>query len=237
MAIIRKRPTMTTTASSALAAAAATADTSMLLDDRKISGDLTPLNNFLLVKVAEAEEQTEGGILLTGKAKIKKTEGTVVAVGPGRTHPYSGVVYTMPVTVGEGVLYGKFDGTEIDLNGAAHTLIRDEDILVKFASGADGLSMDSVDVCNDQVLVFVDKSEKETEGGILIAKSSTSSDAPSTGQVVKVGPGRIAASGDRMPMTVAPGDLIKFRDFAGNEVEIDDQDYTVVRMGDILAKF
>jgi len=206
------------------------------LEGRKIDGEVTPLNNFVLVKKAEAQDQTEGGILLTGKAKIQKTEGTVVAVGPGRTHQDSGIVFDMPVSVGDGVVYGKYDGTEIDLDGAAHTLIRDDDVLLKFSS--DKLTLDTAEVTRDNVLVYAEASEEATEGGILIAKSSKSGDSrPSTGQVVKVGPGKMASNGELMPMEVDVDDQVKFRDFAGNEVEIDGKEYCVVKMSDILAKF
>ena len=208
---------------------------STTLDGRKIRGDITPLNNFVFVKTAPVQEETEGGILLTGKAKIVKTEGTVVAVGPGKTHPDSGIAINMPVKEGDGVVYGKYDGTELDVDGDAHTLIRDDDILVKFSG--DTLSLDSVDVVYDNVLVWVDTSEQETDGGILLAKTSSTDNRPSTGEVVKVGPGRVAGNGELMAMDVAPGDMVKFRDFAGNEVEIDDKEYSVVRMSDILAKF
>ena len=68
------------------------------LDGRAVDGEIKPLNNFLLVKTAKAIEETDGGILLTGKAKVEKTEGTVVSVGPGRTHPDSGTVFAMPVS-------------------------------------------------------------------------------------------------------------------------------------------
>lgn len=205
------------------------------LEGRKIKGEVKPLNNFLLVKKAKAQEQTEGGILLTGKAKIQKTEGTVVSVGPGRTHAESGLVYEMPISVGDGVVFGKYDGTEIDLNGEKHTLIRDDDILVKFSG--DTLSIDSVDVVRDNVLVYVETTEEETDGGILIAKTSKSERKPSTGEVIKVGPGKMASNGELMAMEVSPGDMIKFRDFAGNEVKIGDEEYCVVKMADILAKF
>jgi chaperonin GroES len=205
------------------------------LEGRTIKGELKPINNFLLVKIADAKEQTEGGILLAGKAKIKKTEGTVVSVGPGKTHQESGIVFDMPVLPGDGVVYGKYDGTEVDYDGERHTLIRDDDILVKFTGGE--LTLDSVDVVRDAVLVSVNTKEEETSGGILIAKSSSKDSKPSTGEVVKVGPGRMASNGTLMPMDVAVGDMVKFRDFAGNEVTVEGQDYSVVRMADILAKF
>jgi chaperonin GroES len=218
------------------AATATTTTTTTTLDGRKITGDLAPLNNFLLVKTAELIEKTEGGILLTGKAKIKKTEGKVVAVGPGRTHPDSGMVVEMPVKVGEGVVYGKYDGTEVKLNGVSHTLIRDDDILVKFTS--DALTVDTVEVTRDNVLVKVDRKEAESESGLLIAKSAKSNnDKPSMGLVVKIGPGKMAANGNLIPLEVQVGDMVKFRDFLGNEVEIDKEEYSVIKMTDILAKF
>lgn len=207
-----------------------------MLDGRKIKGDIEPLNNFILVKTADAVEETTGGIFLTGRAKQVKTEGTVVAAGPGRTHPDSGRVFNMPVAVGDGVVYGKYDGTEIDLNGVKHTLIRDDDVLVKFNGGSE-LTLESVDVVRDNVLVYVERKDVETEGGILIAKSSKSEQRPSTGEVRKVGPGKMAADGTLMAMEVAVGDMVKFRDFAGNEVEIEQKEYSVVKMSDILAKF
>jgi chaperonin GroES len=141
----------------------------------------------------------------------------------------------MPVASGENVVYGKYDGTEIDIDGDTHTLIRDDDILVKFTG--DELILDTVDVVRDNILVKVDKSEEETEGGILLAKSATSEQKPSTGTVVKVGPGKMAADGTLMPMDVAVDDMVKFRDFAGNEVEIQGEEFSVVRMADVLAKY
>jgi chaperonin GroES len=205
------------------------------LEGRTIQGEVKPLNNFVLVKLAAAQEKTDGGILLTGKAKVVKTQGQVVAVGPGRTYPDSGIVVSVPVSSGEGVVYGKYDGTEIEYNDAKHTLIRDDDVLIKFAGG--DLTLENAEVIRDNVLVRVDTSEKTTEGGILIAKTSSADKRPSTGEVIKVGPGRTASNGEIMPMEVAPGDMIKFRDFASNDVEIEGQEYCVVKMADILAKF
>jgi chaperonin GroES len=205
------------------------------VDGRTIEGEVKPTNNFVLVKKAQAQEQSEGGIFLAGKAKIIKTEGTVVSVGPGRTHPETGAILDMPVEAGDGVVFGKYDGTEIDIDGGKHTLIRDDDVLVKFKG--DELTIENAEVVRDCVLVFVETKEVATEGGILIAKSSSKASRPSTGKVVKVGPGRLAANGEMMAVEVAPGDKVKFRDFAGNEVTIGDDDYSVVRMTDILAKY
>jgi chaperonin GroES len=205
------------------------------VDGRTVGGDLVPANNFILVKIVDAQEQTLGGILLTGKAKVSKTQGTVVSVGPGKTHPETGAVFDMPVAPGDGVVYGKYDGTSVDLDGTKHTLIRDDDVLVKYTG--DELTLDTVDVVRDAVLVYVEVKDIATDGGILIAKTSKSDQKPSTGKVVKVGPGRFATNGDVMEMQVEEGDFVKFRDYAGNEIEIGDEEYSVVRMADILAKF
>jgi chaperonin GroES len=226
-------------------AAATTEEEIPTLDGRKINGVVAPLNNFLLISRSDAVEATDGGIFLTGKAKIRKYQGPVVSVGPGRTHPDSGLVFDMPVKVGDGVVYGKFDGVEVDISGTPHTLIRDDDILVTYTpsdgvrAGDQVLTLANVHVLRDNLLIFCDeKLEVETEGGILLAKSSNKSESrPSTGLVQKVGPGKMAADGSLMAMDLAVGDMVKFRDYAVHEVEIDGKDYSVVKMADVLAKF
>jgi chaperonin GroES len=143
----------------------------------------------------------------------------------------------MPVVPGECVVYGKYDGTEIDYDGKKCALIRDEDILVKW-SNAEALSRENAEVVGDTVLVRVtDSKEEETSSGLVIAASAKKGSKPSTGEVVKVGPGRMAGNGEIMRIDIEEGDMVKFRDFAGNEVTIGGEEYSVVRMGDILAKF
>jgi chaperonin GroES len=226
----------TTTSSSSSSSSFSTKLHMSKIDGRTIDGGkVVPTNNFVLVKVVAAKEQTEGGILLTGKSKIQKTEGSVVSVGPGKTHPDTGAVFVMPVVEGDNVVYGEFDGTEIDIDGDKHTLIRDDDILIKFTG--DELTLDSCSAVRDSVLVYVETKETSTEGGILIASTKSTNNRPSTGKVVKVGPGRFATNGELMDMEINEGDHIKFRDFAGNEIEINDEEYTVVHALDILAKF
>lgn len=205
------------------------------LEGWKVDGKIKPVNNFILIKKAEDQKQTEAGILLSKTAKIVKTEGTVVEVGPGKLHPESGRPFPMPVVEGDSVIYGKYDGTELKIDGSTHCLIRDDDILVKFKGGP--LTEENVEVVNDCVLVFVETRESETSGGLFLASTGDDQKRPSTGVVVKVGPGRMAASGDLIPMNVQVGDNVKFLDFAGNEIKIGDKEYSVVRMPEILAKF
>merc|ERR1711935_1244879 len=101
--------------------------------------------------------------------------------------------------------------------------------LVKFTGSE--LTLESCDVIRDSVLVYVENKESTTAGGLVLAKSSDNESKPSTGKVVKVGPGVFDN------MAVSEGDNIKFRDFAGNEVEIEGEEYTVVKMEAIIAKF
>ena len=142
----------------------------------------------------------------------------------------------MPVSPGEHVVYGKYDGTEIDYNGEKHALIRDEDILVKWSG--EKLTNGNAEVVSDNVLVRVtDSKDGETASGLVIAATVAKGSKPSTGEVVKVGPGRMASNGEIMKVDISEGDMVKFRDFAGNEVMIEGEEYSVVRMPDILAKF
>eukprot|EP00518_Triparma_eleuthera_P001556 CAMPEP_0182456926 /NCGR_PEP_ID=MMETSP1319-20130603/2630_1 /TAXON_ID=172717 /ORGANISM="Bolidomonas pacifica, Strain RCC208" /LENGTH=241 /DNA_ID=CAMNT_0024655283 /DNA_START=41 /DNA_END=766 /DNA_ORIENTATION=- len=211
------------------------ASSTYTLDGRAISNPVEPTNNFILVKLDEAADETDGGIILTKKAKQKVTSGTVVAVGPGRSHPDSGILMKVFVEAGEKVIYGQYDGTEIDYQGSKHTLIRDSDVLVKYTGEA--LTTDNAQTINDKMLVKVESNEQETAGGLLIAPTAQKSSRASVGEVVAVGPGRAAMNGEVIAMEVSRGDMVKFRDFAGNDVKIGDDDYTVITMNDCLARY
>jgi len=208
---------------------AATAHT---LEGKPISGPLLPLSNFVLVKVREAKEQTFGGIILPDQAKERSTAGSVVSVGPGKTHHDTNVVIPMPVSVGDGVLYGKYDGSKIDYNGEEHTLIRDEDILLSYKGGE--MTLEDIEPAWDQVVVKVETSS-ETPSGIITA--SASERASSEGQVMSVGKGRVASNGELIPLGVSVGEYVKFRDYAGSEVRLSGSGYVIVRASDCLAKW
>lgn len=205
------------------------------VDGKTVENEVKPTNNFILVKKADAIQTTEGGIILTGKAKETRTEGVVVSVGPGKIHPETGAIYSMPVEAGDGVVYGRYDGSEITIDGVKHTMIQDRNILVKFKG--DKLTIESAEVIQDSVLVYVEQEDLASDSGILIAQTSKSDRKPSVGKVVKVGPGRLATNGELMEMEVEEGDFVKFRELATAQIEIDDESYSVVRMPDILAKF
>ena len=141
----------------------------------------------------------------------------------------------MPVTTDTRVLYGKFDGSKVDYNGAEHTLIRDEDILLSYTG--EELTLAGATPIWDRLLVKVAKEGEATASGIMVAPTSGGSSKPSEGEVVAVGAGKIAANGESVPLGVAAGEWVKFRDYAGSEVRIEGSDYIVVRASDCLAKW
>jgi len=205
----------------------------------KVQGEIQPINNFILVKVEEIKDQTDGGIILTEKLKVMKTQGTVVAMGPGKYHPTSGMLRPHSVVAGDVVIYGKYDGTEICIDGTQHNLIRDENILVKINKLHDGkISLDNAQVVLDKVLIEVDNQNNYKSSNIIMDRISTNKlSRPSTGIVRKVGPGCIAENGEFIPMPVQKGDMVKFRDYAGDNVKFGMKEYIVVEISCILAKF
>jgi chaperonin GroES len=89
---------------------------------------LKPLNDRVLVKRLESEEKTAGGLFIPDTAKEKPSKGEVVAVGPGKTAD-DGKVIAMTVKAGDQVLFNKYAGTEIKLDGVEHLVMREDDIL------------------------------------------------------------------------------------------------------------
>jgi chaperonin GroES len=86
-----------------------------------------PLADRVVVQPAEAEEKTKGGIILPDTAKEKPVEGTIVAAGPGKVAD-NGELVKMAVKVGDKVLYGKYSGTEVTIDGEEYLIMRESDI-------------------------------------------------------------------------------------------------------------
>ncbi|MEZ6040531.1 MAG: co-chaperone GroES [Planctomycetaceae bacterium] len=91
---------------------------------------INPLDDRVVVRPHEAEEKTAGGIVLPDAAKEKQQRGTVIAVGPGRLLD-SGERSAVSVQVGDEVLFGKYGGTEIEVDGEEVKILRESDILAK----------------------------------------------------------------------------------------------------------
>ena len=87
-----------------------------------------PLYDRILVKRVNAESRSAGGLIIPDSAKEKPQEAEVVAVGSGRILP-SGEVRAVSVAAGDRVIFGKYTGDEIKLDGEEHVILREEDIL------------------------------------------------------------------------------------------------------------
>ena len=86
-----------------------------------------PLQDRVIVRrIEEQEQKSAGGIIIPDTAKEKPQEGKVVAVGPGKKE--DGKVLSLDVKAGDRVLFGKYAGTEIKLDGEEHLILREEDI-------------------------------------------------------------------------------------------------------------
>jgi chaperonin GroES len=89
---------------------------------------IRPLQDRVLVKRLEQEEKTKGGIIIPDTAKEKPIEATVVAVGNGKVLE-DGTVRKLDIKAGDRVLFGKYSGTEVKIDGEEHLILREDDIL------------------------------------------------------------------------------------------------------------
>jgi chaperonin GroES len=92
---------------------------------------IRPLSDRLVVKRTQEEEKTKGGIIIPDTAKEKPLEGLVVAVGSGKALK-NGKVVPLDVKEGDKVLFGKYSGTEVKVDGQELVLLREDDVLAVF---------------------------------------------------------------------------------------------------------
>ncbi|HEX4988380.1 MAG TPA: co-chaperone GroES [Candidatus Binatia bacterium] len=89
---------------------------------------IRPLQDRVIVQRIEEEEKTKGGLIIPDTAKEKPQEGKIVAVGKGKLND-DGKITPLDVKVNDRVLFGKYAGTEINIDGEEHLIMREEDIL------------------------------------------------------------------------------------------------------------
>ena len=89
---------------------------------------IRPLQDRLIVKRIDEEETTKGGIIIPDSAKEKPQEGKVIAVGKGKVNE-DGKVQPLDVKKGDRVLFSKYAGTEVNIDGEEHLIIREDDVL------------------------------------------------------------------------------------------------------------
>jgi chaperonin GroES len=90
---------------------------------------IRPLDDRVVVEPFEAEERTAGGIVLPDSAREKPQQGKVIATGPGKLLEKTGERGKMSLKVGDRVFYGKYSGTEIELDGTEYVILRESDVL------------------------------------------------------------------------------------------------------------
>ena len=89
---------------------------------------LKPLSNRLLVERIESEETTSSGLIIPDSAKEKPQEGKVISVGPG-SRDKEGEVVPMDISVGDLVLFAKYGGTDVTLDGEEYLMLKEDDVL------------------------------------------------------------------------------------------------------------
>ncbi|MEW5949252.1 MAG: co-chaperone GroES [Thermodesulfobacteriota bacterium] len=89
---------------------------------------IRPLQDRIVVKRLEEEEKTKGGIIIPDTAKEKPIEGKVIAVGNGKLME-NGTRVPLEIKAGDRILFGKYSGTEVKINGEEHLIMREDDVL------------------------------------------------------------------------------------------------------------
>ena len=87
-----------------------------------------PLHDRVLIEVLDSEEKTSGGIIIPDTAKEKPQEGKIVAIGPG-AKTEDGKIVPMDVSVGDIVLFGKWSGTEVKIDGKEYSIMKESDVM------------------------------------------------------------------------------------------------------------
>ncbi|KAE9601576.1 hypothetical protein Lal_00040550 [Lupinus albus] len=189
---------------------------------------IKPLGDRVLVKIKEAEEKSEGGILLPTTAQTKPQGGEVVAVGEGKSVGNSKV--EISVKTGAQVVYSKYTGTEVEFNGSKHLILKDEDIIGILETD----EVKDLKPLNDRVLIQVAQAEEKTTGGLFLTEASK--DKPSIGTVIAVGPGLVDEEGNKTPLAITAGNTVLYSKYAGNDFKGKDGfEYITLKASDIIA--
>eukprot|EP00636_Phaeomonas_parva_P006632 CAMPEP_0118888056 /NCGR_PEP_ID=MMETSP1163-20130328/25528_1 /TAXON_ID=124430 /ORGANISM="Phaeomonas parva, Strain CCMP2877" /LENGTH=244 /DNA_ID=CAMNT_0006826619 /DNA_START=451 /DNA_END=1185 /DNA_ORIENTATION=+ len=200
-----------------------------------VEGTLVPDQNFVLVRLREAEEESEGGLFLPGTAREKPRDGEVVAAGPGKRDPETGTLLETEVKPGDKIVYGEYDGTRIVVDGVDYQVLEDKNILLIYEG--DKPTITNARLLEDRIAVKLNGAIDETTRGVLIADSAQKDYVAQDGEVMAMGPGLRTSMGDRIPMDIKVGEFARFRDFVGADIDMDGENFRVVRMSEIVAKW
>ncbi|XP_010541686.1 PREDICTED: 20 kDa chaperonin, chloroplastic-like isoform X1 [Tarenaya hassleriana] len=189
---------------------------------------IKPLGDRVLIKIKEAEEKTEGGILLPSTAQSKPQGGEVVALGEGRTVGKTKV--DISIKTGAQVVYSKYAGTEVEFNDSKHLILKEDDIVGILETD----DIKDLKPLNDRVFIKVAEAEEKTAGGLLLTE--TTKEKPSIGTVIAVGPGALDEEGNRKALSITSGSTVLYSKYAGNDFKgKDGSDYIALRASDVMA--
>ncbi|NP_001413285.1 20 kDa chaperonin, chloroplastic [Spinacia oleracea] len=187
-----------------------------------------PLGDRVLIKTKIVEEKTTSGIFLPTAAQKKPQSGEVVAIGSGKK--VGDKKLPVAVKTGAEVVYSKYTGTEIEVDGSSHLIVKEDDIIGILETD----DVKDLKPLNDRLLIKVAEVENKTSGGLLLAESSK--EKPSFGTVVATGPGVLDEEGNRIPLPVCSGNTVLYSKYAGNDFKgVDGSDYMVLRVSDVMA--
>lgn len=196
---------------------------------------VNPKGDLVLCKVADAEEQTKGGIMLPGSAQTKPTSGDIVALGDGRVN---GNTQQFTLEVGQTIIYSKFGigSTDLDIQGQLHTMLREDDCIgIMPKSNATASDIPELKPVGDRVLIKIQEQTSVTAGGLVLPE--TARERPQSGSVVRTGPGKREKDGSRKTPKVKEGDTVLYFKYAGEAMETPEgTQYVVVHEQDILCK-
>jgi chaperonin GroES len=187
---------------------------------------IRPLNTRIVIRPDDPEERSKGGIIIPDNLKERPARGTVVSKGPGMLMKTGSRWPMPPIENGDKVLYSKFAGTELKVDGVLHLVLRDDDIM---AVGR-GEKLQPV---GDRVLVRIDKAADRTGGGIIIPDSAK--EKPLMGEVMAVGEGKPVEDGTLFPLDVQVGNRVHIAKYSGIEVLVEGEKYTIFREDDLLG--
>jgi chaperonin GroES len=181
---------------------------------------VTPMGDRVLVKAVVEEARTSSGIFLPSTSATKPNQGQIVSAGSS----------IESVKVGDTVVYSSYAGTEVDMGGMPHIILKNDDLVGTLGSGSDVSKMTPL---QDRVLIRVDEVSDTSSGGLLLTDSAK--EEPTIGEVVAVGPG--VTNGDEVKKVESVvGSKVMYQKFSGSEYEgADGKQYIVVRDGDIIA--
>ncbi|KAL9225012.1 hypothetical protein vseg_000984 [Gypsophila vaccaria] len=189
---------------------------------------IKPLGDRVLIKIKTVEEKTSSGIFLPSSAQKKQQSGEVVAVGAGKRVGDDRV--PVAVETGKEVVYSKYVGTEVEVDGSSHLILKEDDIIGILESD----DVKDLKPLNDRILIKVAETEEKTSGGLLL--STSAKERPSFGTVIAAGPGLLDEEGTRTPLPVSPGNTVLYSKYAGNDLKgTDGSDYITLRASDLMA--